>query len=114
MTVMKRCFFPYSSSQQQQIGSPKTPVSVTPVLFFSSREQFGSPVTPVNAAKIRRDMLISPSPAPISADRFQFLVPYTQLMMLLCLRILSSLAPVQRLFNSLDLVEKKVIEQLMR
>ena len=83
MTVMKRCFFPYSSSQQQQIGNPKTPVSVMPVLFFSSREeQIGSPVTPVNAAKTRCDMLISPSPIPISADQFQFLVPYTQLMML--------------------------------
>ena len=78
MTVMKRCFFPYSSSQQQQIGSPKTPVSVTTISFFSSREeQIGSPVSPVNVAKIRRGMSISPSPIPISADWFQFWVPYT-------------------------------------
>ncbi|KAF3953599.1 hypothetical protein CMV_020974 [Castanea mollissima] len=61
----------YRLLMQQQIGSPKTPVSgVTPVSFFSSREeQFGSPVTPVNAAKTRRDMLISPSPN----DQFHFL-----------------------------------------
>ena len=78
MTLMKRHFFPYSSSQQQQIGSPKTPVSVTPISFFSSREeQIGSPVSPVNVAKIRRGMSISPSPIPISADWFQFWVPYT-------------------------------------
>nr|POE49687.1 hypothetical protein CFP56_31140 [Quercus suber] len=102
-------------TEQQQIGNPKTAISVTPVSFFlSGEEQIGRPVTPVNAAKTRCDMLISPSPIPILADQFQFLVPYTQLMMLQCLRILSSLAPAQRLFNSLDHFEKKVIEQLMR
>nr|POE45994.1 hypothetical protein CFP56_53131 [Quercus suber] len=126
-------FFIYSSpsqeEEQQQIGSPKSPVSVIPVSFFSSREQqiqIGTPFTPHNAPKIMNPNL---SISPIScADRFRFRVPYTtddavvlQNLIHIIHSIInrdkmksnsnsksSSLTPAQRLFNSLDLVQKKV------
>ena len=126
-------FFIYSSpspqpreeEEQEQIefGSPK---SVIPDSFFSSREQqqqIGSPVTPVNAPKIMNPHLS------ISADRFRFRVPSTtddDVVLQNLLHIIhyiinkkkssssSSLTPAQKLFNSLDLVQKKVTQQLER
>ena len=120
--------------QQQQIGSP---TSVLPVSFFSSREQqnqIGTPFTPLNAPKIMNPNL---SISPISsADRFKFRVPYTtdddvvlQNLIYIIHSIINAnemksksksksssltLTPVQRLFNSLDLVQKKVTQQLER
>ena len=111
--------------QQIEIGSPK---SVIPDLFFSSREQqqqqIGSPFTPVKAPKIMNPHLS------ISADRFQFRVPSTtddDVVLQNLLHIIhyiinkkksksssSSLTPAQKLFNSLDLVQKKVTQQLER
>ena len=111
--------------QQIEIGSPK---SVIPDLFFSSREQqqqqIGSPCTPVKAPKIMNPHLL------ISADRFQFRVPSTtddDVVLQNLLHIIhyiinkkksksssSSLTPAQKLFNSLDLVQKKVTQQLER
>ncbi|XP_030971803.1 uncharacterized protein LOC115991951 [Quercus lobata] len=127
-------FFIYSSpspqpreeeeQEQIEIESPK---SVIPDLFFSSREQqqqIGSPFTPVNAPKIMNPRLS------ISADRFQFRVPSTtddDVVLQNLLHIIhyiinkkksssssSSLTPAQKLFNSLDLVQKKVTQQLER
>ena len=129
-------FFIYSSPSPQpqeeeeeeiEIGSPK---SVIPDLFFSSREQqqqqIGNPCTPVKAPKIMNPHLS------ISADRFQFRVPSTtddDVVLQNLLHIIhyiinmkksksksssSSLTPAQKLFNSLDLVQKKVTQQLER
>ncbi|KAL4598684.1 hypothetical protein ACB092_11G075700 [Castanea dentata] len=129
-------FFIYSSpsqeaegeeQQQQQIGSP---TSVLPVPFFSSREQqnqIGTPFTPLNAPKIMNPI------SPISsADLFKFRVPYTtddDVVLQNLVHIIHSiinadgkksksssltLTPAQRLFNSLDLVQKKVTQQLDR
>ncbi|KAL0011197.1 hypothetical protein SO802_006305 [Lithocarpus litseifolius] len=118
---------PQEEEEQEQIetGSPK---SVIPDLFFSSREQqqqIGSPFTPVNAPKTMNPHLS------ISADRFQFRVPSTtddDVVLQNLLHIIryiinkkkskssssSSLTPAQKLFNSLDLVQKKVTQQLER
>ena len=113
--------------QQQQIGSP---TSVLPVSFFSSREQqnqIGTPFTPLNAPKtMNPNLSISPVS---SADRFKFRVPYTtddDVVLQNLIHIIRSvmmksnssssqtLTPAQRLFNSLDLVQKKVTQQLKR
>ncbi|XP_030962629.1 uncharacterized protein LOC115983908 [Quercus lobata] len=123
-------FFIYSSpfpsqEEEEQIGSPKSPVSVIPVSFFSSREQqIGTPFTPHNAPKI-----MNPNFS-ISADRFRFRVPYTTDDAVVLQNLIhtihsvinrdkmksnsSSLTTAQRLFNSLDLVQKKVTQQLER
>nr|XP_023900772.1 uncharacterized protein LOC112012626 [Quercus suber]XP_023901958.1 uncharacterized protein LOC112013813 [Quercus suber] len=116
-------FFIYEEEQEQiEFGSPK---SVIPDLFFSSREQqqqIGSPFTPINAPKITNPHLS------ISADRLQFRVPSTtddDVVLQNLLHIIhyiinkkksssSSLTPAQKLFNSLDLVQKKVTQQLER
>nr|XP_023900771.1 uncharacterized protein LOC112012624 isoform X3 [Quercus suber]POE50330.1 hypothetical protein CFP56_60348 [Quercus suber] len=111
-----------SERLQVEFGSP---TSVIPDLFFSSREQqqqIGSPFTPINAPKITNPHLS------ISADRFQFRVPSTtddDVVLQNLLHIIhyiinkkksssSSLTPAQKLFNSLDLVQKKVTQQLER
>ena len=126
-------FFIYSSpspsQEEEQFGSPKSPVSVIPVSFFSSREQqIGTPFTPHNAPKIMNpNFSISPIS---SADRFRFRVPYTTddaVVLQNLIHIIhsvinrdkmksnsSSLTTAQRLFNSLDLVQKKVTQQLER
>ena len=124
-------FFIYSSPSPQPHGEEeqeqleiRSPKSVIPDLFFSSREQqqqIGSPVTPVNAPKIMNPHLS------ISADRFQFRVPSTtddDVVLQNLLHIIHyiinkkksspSLTPAQKLFNSLDLVQKKVTQQLER
>lgn len=104
-------------SQQQQIGSPKTTVSVTPVSFFSSREEhIGRPVSPANVAKIRRDVSISPSPIPISADWFQFWVPYTTVVLenLMILIIPSTCAETLQLTWSCWEKGHRAIDEMIR
>ncbi|KAL0008885.1 hypothetical protein SO802_010387 [Lithocarpus litseifolius] len=111
--------------QQQQIGSP---TSVLPVSFFSSREQqqtqIGTPFTPLNAPKIMNPNF---SISPISSADLR--VPYTtdddvvlqnlidiirSVMMKSNYSSSLTLTPAQRLFNSLDLVQKRVTRQLER